>query len=353
VPAVPPVPFIDGHNDTLLDLYKGGVGATPFIAGRGEGHVDLPRARAGGLAAGIFAMFVPPELQTPEASPLTDRIPPYEVPLPERLEAAYARRVAEEMIALGEELDAHTDVQVVRSAGDLERSVAGGPLGMILHFEGADPIDAGLEALDHFYERGLRSLGLVWSRPNAFAEGVAFRFPSTPDTGGGLTAAGGRLVKRCNDLGVLVDLAHLNERGFWDVAAATNAPLVVSHANMHALAPSSRNVTDPQLDEIARSGGMAGITFHAGMVRSDGRVDPSTPLEQLLRHLDYAVERIGVDHVGFGSDFDGAVTLEEVPDVAALPRIVDALRERGYRDDDVAKLAHKNWLRVLTATWKP
>jgi membrane dipeptidase len=353
VRAVQPVRFIDGHNDTLLDLWSGGTGIGPFLDGRSDGHIDLRRARAGGLAAGVFAMFVPPELQTPEASPLTDRIPPYEVPLPEPLEPAYARRVADEMIALALELDARAEVQVVRAIDDLEHALADGPLGLILHFEGADPIDPGLEALDDFYERGLRSLGLVWSRANAFAEGVAFRFPSTPDTGAGLTAAGRRLVQRCNELGVVVDLAHLNERGFWDVAAGAEAPLVVSHANAHAIAPMSRNLTDSQLDEIGRSGGIVGITFHAGMVRADGRVDPATPLEELLRHLDHVVDRIGVDHVGFGSDFDGAVLLEEIGDVTGLRRLAEALSDRGYGEDEIAKLAHGNWLRVLAATWKP
>jgi membrane dipeptidase len=346
------VPFIDGHNDTLLDLYQDGAGVQPFVDGRGEGHIDLPRARAGGLAAAFFAIFVPPELQTPEASPLTDRIPPYDVPLPEPLDGTYARRVADEMIALALELETRDGVQIVRKLADVERALAGGPLGLIVHFEGADAIDAELEALEPFFERGLRSLGLVWSRPNAFAEGVAFRFPSTPDTGAGLTPAGRRLVERGNELGILVDVSHLNERGFWDVADVTTVPLVATHANAHALAPNSRNLTDAQLDEIGRSGGIVGITFHAGMVRGDGRVDPTTPLEELLRHLDYVVDRIGIDHVGFGSDFDGAVVLEDVPDAAALPRVVEALRERGYDQDSVAKLAHQNWLRVLRATWR-
>jgi membrane dipeptidase len=347
-----PVPFIDGHNDTLLDLYEDGAGVRPFVEGRSGGHVDLPRARAGGFAAGLFAIFVPPELQTAAASPLTDRIPPYEVPLPRPLDQSYARGVADEMVGLAHELEAAAAVRIVRSADDVERALAGGPPGLILHFEGAEPIDGELEALEQLYERGLRSLGLVWSRPNAFAEGVAFRFPSTPDTGEGLTAAGRRLVEACNERGILVDLAHLNERGFWDVAGLTSAPLVASHANAHALAPNSRNLTDAQLDEIGRSNGIVGITFHAGMVRADGRVDAATPLAELLRHLDHVVARIGVDHVGFGSDFDGAVLLEEIGDVSGLPRLVDALRTRGYGDDEIAKLAHANWLRVLRATWR-
>src|SRR5204862_5975253 len=110
-----------------------------------------------------------------------------------------------------------------------------GTIAAILHFEGAEPIDSQLNALEVFYRAGLRSLGLVWSRPNAFGEGVPFRFPSSPDTGPGLTAAGRELVRECNRLGILVDLSHLNERGFWDVADVTTAPLVATHSNAHAL----------------------------------------------------------------------------------------------------------------------
>src|SRR2546421_3825779 len=219
-----------------------------------------------------------------------------------------------------------------RPPADVEAALNGGPLAAILHFEGAEPIEPGLENLEGYYERGLRSLGLVWSRPNAFAEGVPFRFPSSPDVGGGLTEVGRRLVAECNKLGILIDLAHLNERGFWDGADLSAAPLVASHSNAHALSPNSRNLTDPQVDEIGRSGGIVGITFHAGMLGPDGGVDPSLPLGRIVDHVDYVVDLIGVDHVGFGSDFDGATISAEVGDVTGLPRAAAALRDRGCAD---------------------
>ena len=122
----------------------------------------------------------------------------------------------------------------------------------------------------------MRSLGLAWSRPNAFAHGVPFKFPHSPDTGPGLSPLGFDLVRLCNDLGVVVDLAHVNENGFWDVAKVTEKPIVVTHAGVHALCPSTRNLTDKQLDAIGESDGIIGINFHVGFLRHDGRLDAET-----------------------------------------------------------------------------
>jgi membrane dipeptidase len=209
-----------------------------------------------------------------------------------------------------------------------------------------------LDALYVFYEAGLRSLGIVWSRPNAFGYGVPFRFPSSPDIGPGLTDAGQELVRTCNGLGILVDLAHMNEQGFWDVARLSDAPLVVTHAAVHALCPSPRNLTDRQLDAIGETGGVVGIVFHVGFLRADGREDTDTPVTEIVRHIDYVAERIGVDHVAIGSDFDGAFVPEEIGDATGLPRLMVALRHRGYDDAALRKFAHENWMRVLRETWK-
>jgi membrane dipeptidase len=346
------VPFIDGHNDVLLELHLRGEGARPFLTRRDEGHLDLVRASEGGFAGGFFAVFVLPESEEERAATkIPDRMPPYAQPLAGPVPTAYARREAGAMIDLLDELVAAGGVRRASAPADLEAALDGGPPAAILHFEGAEPIEPGLENLETLYERGLRSLGLVWARPNAFAHGVPFRFPSSPDVGDGLTDDGNRLVAACNRLGILLDLAHLNERGFWDVAAVSDAPLVATHSNAHAQSPNSRNLTDAQLDEIGRSGGIVGITFHAGMLTEEGAIDPATPLARVIDHVDYVVGRIGIDHVGFGSDFDGAKVPDELGDAAGLPRVVDALRERDYSTDEVAKLAHGNWLRVLRETW--
>ncbi len=350
--AFEPVPFIDGHNDVLLALHLAGGGAAPFLARRSEGHLDLERAREGGFAAGFFAVFVLPENDEERATTgIPDRKPPYAQPLAGPIPTEHAARQAGMIVDLLDELAGSGQVRVARSAHDVETALKGGPLAAILHFEGAEPVEPDLRNLDELYDRGLRSLGLVWSRPNAFAEGVAFRFPSSPDTGEGLRAAGKRLVAECNRLGILVDLAHLTERGFWDVAGLSQAPLVASHSNAHTLSANSRNLTDTQLDEIGCSGGIVGITYHAGMLTEAGGVDPDVPLARVVDHVEYVVSRIGIDHVGFGSDFDGATVPTELGDASGLQRVAEALRDRGYAEKDIAMLAHGNWLRVLRETW--
>jgi membrane dipeptidase len=239
-------------------------------------------------------------------------------------------------------------VRIVRRVEDF----VPGEVGAVMHLEGAEPLAPDLSDLDAWYERGLRSIGPVWSRANAFAEGVPFRFPSSPDTGPGLTSEGFKLVEACNRRGILVDLSHLNEAGFWDVAAESQAPLVATHSNAHALCAASRNLTDRQLDAIGVSGGIVGLNFAISFLRADGNDDPATPLAEIVRHVDYLVGRIGVDHVGFGSDFEGALVPDELGGMDGLPALLAALAARGYNEEAIAKLSHRNWLRVLDASWR-
>ena len=155
----------------------------------------------------------------------------------------------------------------------------------------------------------------------------------------------------CNRLGVLLDLSHLSEKGFWEVAGMAEAPLVATHSNAHVLCPSTRNLTDGQLDAIRDSDGMVGVNFAVGFLREDGEEEEDTPVETVVRHVDYLVGRIGVERVGFGSDFDGAKVPRGIGDASGLPKLLEALRERGYDDEALKRLAHGNWVRVLRAAW--
>jgi membrane dipeptidase len=321
--------IIDGHNDLVLHRWRGD----------GTTHMDLEQARAAGFAGGFFALYVPSPHDVEPGNP------PYALPLPDPIPFEEASAVADELY---EQLCA-LPVHRAASVGDFRD----GEVTAIVHMEGAEAIAEDLSNLEAWYERGLRSLGLVWSRPNAFAEGVPFCFPASPDTGPGLTAAGRELVRACNRLGILVDLSHLNERGFWDVAGLSDAPLVATHSNAHALCPSTRNLTDAQLDAIRDSGGVVGVNFAVTFLREDGRQAPDeTGVEEIVRHVDYLAERMGIDHVAFGSDFDGAIVPTELDGLAGLPRLVDALHVSGRDEESVAKITHGNWLRVLDATWQ-
>lgn len=344
-----PVVF-DGHNDVLERLGRpdgGGPGA--FFERGDQGHLDLPRAWEGGFGGGFFAVWVPsPKEQTPE--PASGRTPRA---LPSALDPAYALRYSMAATAMLFRIEDRSDgkFRVVRTAAEVQRCLDEEVMAAVLHLEGADAIDTNLDTLHVLYRAGLRSLGPVWSRPNVFAEGVALHFGRSPDTGPGLTEAGRELVRACNHLRIMIDVSHLNERSFWDVAALTDAPLVASHSNAYTLCAATRNLTDPQLDAIAASDGMIGLNFGVHFLREDGAEDANTPLEVMIRQIDYLVERVGIDRVGFGSDFDGVLISQEIGDVSGLPRLMSALRERGYGDQALRKLAHENWVRVLRKTW--
>jgi len=322
--------IIDGHNDLALRIWQG----------RTLRHVDLETAAASGFAGGFFAIFVPGP-----AGRGDEPAPPYALPLGKPVPLDEARRVADGVATTLEGLD----VTIARGVEDFRP----GRVTAIMHLEGAEPLAPDLSDLHGWYDRGLRSIGLVWARRNAFAEGVPFAFPASPDTGPGLTAAGRRLVRACNQLGILVDVSHLNEVGFWDVVEASNAPIVATHSNAHALCASSRNLTDEQLDAIGAAGGVVGVNFAIGFLRADGGYDPATPLAEIVRHIRYIAGRIGVDHVAFGSDFEGAAVPDELGGVAGLPKLVQALRDSGFGDEELAKITHGNWLRVLDRTWRP
>jgi membrane dipeptidase len=341
------LPVFDGHNDALTKEDHAGI-----ATGRPDGHLDLPRMRAGGVRGGMFAVFSPSAGPGDWVDvPRDDGVREFEYaqPLDHAAAAAHATAAAGRLLAL--ERDGH--VTIARSIEDFDQAFeddARPPLA-VLHLEGAEAIDTSLESLDTWYAAGLRSLGPVWSRANDFGEGVPFIFPSSPDTGLGLTGAGKRLVQGCADRGILVDLSHLNEAGFWDIARLQAGPLVATHSAAHALCPSSRGMTNRQLDAIGESGGLIGIIYGCAFIRADMADDADTPLSVIAEHARYVAERIGVEHVALGSDFDGTTIPDSLGDVAGVPKILVALSEVGFDEREVEAIAWRNWRRVLAAWW--
>jgi membrane dipeptidase len=349
------IPVFDGHNDILLRLFLAPERREAIWKGFDRtGHLDLPRMAKGGFAGGMFAIYIPSPMEgdPAEVERLMDR-PPYRLPLPAPVPLTTAQPMALAMAGhlLWMVRASNGAFRLCRDVTEIEATRAEGVIAAVLHMEGAEAIDEGCDALHLFHAMGLRSLGPVWSRPNIFGEGVPFAFPSGPDTGAGLTAAGRRLVKECNALRILIDLSHLNEKGFEDVARLSDAPLVATHSNAHAVTPSSRNLTDRQLDMIRDTGGMVGLNFATVFLREDGRRDPAIGWEPLLRHLDHLIGRLGEGHVGFGSDFDGATVPEGITDVAGLRALLQALRRHGYDEALIARLAWSNWMDVLRRVW--
>jgi membrane dipeptidase len=349
------VPIFDGHNDALLRLYRrgGADGPQAFLDGEEKGHLDLPKAIEGGFAGGLFAVFVP---SSKPSSATTDSLSPNGEAQPQMAPAvdlATAQTVAFRMVSLLLRIERESQgrVRVCRDVSEIQQCMNEGVVAPVLHMEGAEAIDRNFELLDVLYAAGLRSLGPVWSRPNAFGHGVPFTFPSSPDTRPGLTDLGKELIRQCNQLRILIDLSHLNERGFWDVAAISDAPLVATHSNAHALSPHSRNLTDKQLAAIRGSGGMVGVNFATAFLRPDGVRDAETSIELVLDHLVYMLEHVGEDGVGLGSDFDGAKMPSGLGNAAELQNLVAAMTARGFDQPLIEKVCFKNWVRMLGRTW--
>jgi membrane dipeptidase len=342
-------PIIDGHNDVLLRLWlkKSSRAAYDFVDGDDLGHMDLPRIKAGKMVGGLFAIFCPSQARAHADD--EDLNPPYDAALAQQ--AALASAVG--MLDLRDKIVALAQGQIAlcHTVKDMRAAMAAGQLAFITHIEGAEAIAPDLSNLQMFYDRGLRSLGPVWSRPNAFGEGVPFRFPSSPDTGAGLTDAGATLVRECNRLRIMVDVSHLNERGFWDVSKISNAPLVATHSNAHAIAASSRNLTNEQLLAIGETRGMVGLNYATGFLRPDGRWDSLTDAHVMIRHLEHMIKYAGEDCVGLGSDFDGARIPAFIGGVTGVGKLVEAMQAAGFSDPLIEKITHKNWLRVLQLTW--
>ncbi|TWF52116.1 dipeptidase [Neorhizobium alkalisoli] len=342
----------DGHNDVLLRLWRnmkaGGDPVAEFKHGTPAGHIDAPRAKKGGLAGGLCAIYIPSGdlvLKEPDANGH------YVTPLAAPLDYAPSLDIALEKASIALRLDRAGAWKLCRSIADIRKAMADGIFAAVMHMEGCEAIDADLANLDVFHAAGLRSLGPVWSRHNIFGHGVPFAYPMTTDTGPGLTELGFELVKACNRLGMLIDLSHITEKGFWDVAKTSDQPLIASHSNAHALTPVARNLTDKQMDAVKESGGLVGLNYAVTMLRDDARDDAATPLSDMVRHINYMVERMGIDHVALGSDFDGATVPREIADAAGNQNLVAALKSDGYADDELAKLCRENWLRVLGQAW--
>ena len=332
--------IFDGHNDALSRLWCSG--NDPCVDFQSAiGHVNVPDCAAGRMGGGFFALFSPTkrapfDLSVFQAGDL-------DFPLPPAIDQGAALQSVVAQAGLAHRLQDAGHLTICTDAQTLARRFVDANLACILHLEGADCIDADLLALDALHALGLRSLGLVWSRPTIFAEGVPFQHGRDGDTGPGLTALGRDLVKRCKDLGIIVDTSHLNMRGFWDVAEA-GLPLVATHSNATELCNATRNLTDDQLRAIGETGGMVGLNFGTIFLSDQGWKTGKATISDCLAQLDHMIALAGEDHVGLGSDFDGAPMPDEINSAADLPKLCAAMSDHGYSDALIAKIAHENWL---------
>jgi membrane dipeptidase len=331
----------DGHNDVLSCLLREGdpAGAS-FFSGR-EGDLDAQKCREGGFAGGFFAVWCSNAAGGPDPMAKRRAFPAID-PAQAHIETAQQIAVLLRMVEAQPE-----GIRLCRSVAEIEAAEATGAIAALLHIEGCEGIGAGLEELYVYHAAGLRSLGPVWSRPNIFGHGVPFDFPASPDTGPGLTEAGKALLAACDRLGILFDLSHLNEAGFWDVARLSSRPLIATHSNAHAVTAATRNLTNKQLAAVAESGGLVGVNFGCQFLRADGVKISATAPAEVLRHLDHLLAHLGEDGVALGSDFDGAMMPDFLGSAAGLPKLIAAMQAAGYGAELIEKICWGNWMRAL------
>jgi membrane dipeptidase len=353
--------IVDGHIDTpqrMLDL------KTDITTRQIDGHIDVPRMREGGLTAAFFSIWV---------------------------DARYApgtafRRALALIGAVRALADKNPDVELATTAADVRAAAARGHVAALMGVEGGHAIENSLEKLDSLYRLGARYMTLTWNNGNDWAGSS-----TDPERHGGLTSFGRQVVGRMNQLGMLVDVSHVSDATFRDVLATSTRPVIASHSSCRALAYHARNLSDGELRAIARNGGVVGINFYPvfldehfrdqyeemrrrlkpliDSIRASQRGRPGASafevdkfvgqhaesldvptIDRLVDHIDHAVQVMGIDHVGLGSDFDGISVLPRpMKDATSLPELVRTLEARGYSDADVRKILGENFLRVLTA----
>jgi len=322
--------IFDAHADIWSDV----------VVRRGRGERDiflnhhLEKFKKGGISGGIFVMWIdPPHDQRPE------------------------KRLEEIIRAAQEELEEASDLlHLVRVASDFETAESMGKLPVVWGAEGLSGIGCDLGRLDVLYDLGIRHVSLTWNEANPLATGVK------QDLDRGLTALGFEAVRRVEALGMLLDVSHLNEKSFWDVISVVRKPITASHSNARTLCDAARNLTDEQIRAVASTGGVIGINSYRDFIDHDRN---KQTIERFVDHIDYMVSLVGVEHVGLGYDFcdyieenllnDKTVEVPEsrVPDTLGLETaqkasdVLKHLRQRGYAESDIEKIAGGNFVRLL------
>lgn len=308
---------VDGHCDTLGDVLEG----TRTLGERSNlGQVDLPRLKAGGVTAQIFACFVPVDQYRRGAT----------------------RHALQRIDAFYRALEAYpNDLMLATTAADIRKAKRAGKVAGILGLEGAEPIDDSLELLRSFYRLGVRNLGLTWNFRNDVADGVF-----EGETARGLTPFGVKVIEECNRLGILIDVSHLAPAGLEDVLRVSQRPIIASHSNAAAVCNNVRNLTDEQIEAIASHGGLIGVTFVPSFLTQLYR---SATIDHALDHIDHLVKTAGADHVMLGSDFDGMGTIvpKGLEDATCFPALTAGMVARGHSEATVRKILGVNFLRVF------
>jgi membrane dipeptidase len=333
---------VDTHNDTILDLMKGAATSytskapTPYrefslqrrLGERSDkGHIDIPRIREGGVDCLFFAMYVSPTFR------------------------ARLRRLMQMLDVFYSELEVnHDQIVLATRYEDVIDAKKNGKIAAILSVEGGEPLEEDAGTLRILYKLGVRSLTLTHFPRNELADG------SGSDSGSHLTDFGSQVVEEMNRLGMIIDVSHINETGFWDVLKKTRSPVIASHSNCRALCSYHRNLSDDQIKALAENGGVINLSYCAPFLKEGLDFTPEeankVALEDWFSHLEHTVKLVGPDHVGLGSDFDGGCGFPSMDDITKIPQITRGLVKCGYNDEDIEKILGGNNLRVMKTVLK-
>ena len=314
-------PFIfDLHCDTILHLYTDSKTLSTW-----DGHINLDKLKSCGNGVQSFALFLATN-DAAVAHGVTE--PPYE--LFNSMYRIFDREVKENSESITQ----------VRCYEDIEKNLAAGKLSALLTLEDCVLLDGKIERVDEIFEKGVRIAALTWNYENSLG------FPNSFDSelhGKGLKKFGFDCVERMNELGIIVDVSHLSEGGFWDVARCSNKPFIASHSCARALCDHSRNLTDEQLRAIGEHGGVCGVNFFSEFLVRDST---HTSCADIVRHMDRIRNKAGIEAVAFGSDFDGIDCTLEFSDCAGLPMLINAMG-KVFTDRETELICGKNALRVF------
>lgn len=335
------LPFIDAHSDMLMDIFK------KRAVGRKKVFEEdwVPVMRKAGLNLRVASIYI-------DQAYIPDM----------------ALRIALDMVSalMAEEKESQS-ISVCRNYEDIEKSLESGKIGFILAFEGAEPLQNDINLLLVFHQLGLRIMALTHSRRN-FAGDGSFYAPGKMGRPGGLSEFGIELLKKAEELGILIDVTHLNDEGFWDVMEHVKSPVIATHSNCRSLCDHPRNLTDGQIKAVADRGGVVGVLHYCFVPEPGG----SKTVDHILDQLDYIVKIAGVESVGFGFDFyeflmkylseeehmrlpkDTFVTSlsNDLTKDEDVPAVIQGLKKRGYNREEVELISAKNFLRVFKGVWK-
>ena len=351
---------IDTHNDILMPVMIEGADMTREMLST---QSDFVKWKKGGIDVQVFSIYVPEKVKKNDFK--------YSMGLIDKLEQI--------------QWEYPDELYLAKNYEELIRRVNEGKFCGLMGAEGGNMIEGSMENLESLFNRGVRYLGLTWNTSNAI--GVSAKDETTRGKTGGLTDFGKEVVKRMDEMGMMIDVSHLGETAFWDVVNLSKNPIIASHSNVYNICPHYRNLNDEQIKAIAESGGIVCINFYYKFLDPGGSSSQTiqnrykrdlkeiekncnsdyilfnekryeylsenpakggTSVDILIDHIDYIVKLVGVDYVGLGSDFDGSInTPNELYDATCYPIITKKLAERGYKEEEIRKILGLNFLRVF------